>query len=736
MKLGKKIWLSFFTASEQQLKAMNQQLQTANQQLQASEQQLRATNQQLNAGNQQLQVAEQQIMAANQRLRANEEQLRRVNHDMNERVKELNCLYELSQLVERDDMTLEEIFQGLAELIPLAWQYPEIAATQVTFEGRRFKTNNFRKTAWIQSADIKVHGQKSGIIEVCQLKKKPVIDDGPLLTAEGKLLSALAERIGKIAERKQAAKKLAESKQLYQTLVENIDLGITLIDADHRIVMTNNGQGRLFNKSNEQFVGKYCFKEFEKRDAVCSHCPGTRTMATGLAAEVETEGVRDDGSRFSVHISAFPVFDKNGKANRFIEVVEDITERKKDEKALRWAKIEADAANQAKSRFLANMSHEIRTPMNAITGFADLLTDGELTEQQRDYVNTIRKSGQNLLALIDNILDLSKIEAGKLNVEILDSSLANILNSIESTMRPKAIDEGIDFEVVESKNLPAQIRTDPTRLLQCLINLVSNAIKFTKQGYVHVNVSLQTDDTQPYIHFDVEDTGIGIPLDKQEKVFESFKQADESTTRKYGGTGLGLAITKQLVELLGGELTLTSEIGKGAVFSIIIPAGLDIAKQPLLDRFDIADNLDSRRDALGELRFSGKVLVAEDVKTNQMLIKRLLEKSGFEVTVVKDGNEAMQKALTHKFDLILMDIQMPNMNGYEATKALRKQGIKTPIIALTAYAMKGDDKKCIAAGCDEYLTKPIDRRELLKTISKYLPAKELASVKTADSGKS
>jgi signal transduction histidine kinase len=381
---------------------------------------------------------------------------------------------------------------------------------------------------------------------------------------------------------------------------------------------------------------------------------------------------------------------------------------------------EAMKAEQAKSEFLANMSHEIRTPMNAVIGFSDLLAEEQLTGEQSNYVRLIRDSGHKLLQLLNDILDFSKVEAGKLNTEIIDCSLGQLLNSVELLMRPKTHEKALEFEIVEGQSLPAQIRTDPTRVHQCLINLVDNAVKFTTEGCVRINVSVQNDGDNAYIRFDVGDTGIGIAPEQQAGIFESFTQADGSTTRRFGGTGLGLTITRQLAELLGGELSLTSEPGKGSIFSLLIPAGLDVKSQPSLDRHSIAGYCGQDQETPEELEFSGRVLVAEDSPTNQTLIKLLLEKMGFDVALAEDGNQAVSKALSESFDMIFMDIQMPHMNGYEATKLLRDKGITTPIVALTANAMKGDDAKCINAGCDDYMSKPIDRRKLPGLVRKYL----------------
>jgi len=379
----------------------------------------------------------------------------------------------------------------------------------------------------------------------------------------------------------------------------------------------------------------------------------------------------------------------------------------------------AAAAESAMNRLVANLMHEVRTPMNAIIGFSKVLESEPLTEEQKQYVGYIKESALNLLAVANDLLDLSRIEAGTLEIQKTDCSLTHLFALLESEVRPQATEKGLSFEIFISPDVPRRIRTDPVRLRQCLLKLISNAVRFTDQGHVYVKVSTQSVDGAVFLRFDVEDTGMGIAPEQQEMIFELFKRSDDSSSRKRSGSGLSLAITKQLARLLGGDVAVASELGKGSTFSLWIPA--EVAEQTHgSDDAPAPSHEQTEQPKQVAPKLTGKVLVAEDIRTNQQLIRVLLNRFGLDISIAKDGHEAVEKALSEPFDLVIMDIQMPGMDGLEATQRLRQKGFKAPIIALTAYATDQAKAQCLEAGCDDYLAKPIETQQLISLLNKYL----------------
>jgi signal transduction histidine kinase/DNA-binding NarL/FixJ family response regulator len=387
---------------------------------------------------------------------------------------------------------------------------------------------------------------------------------------------------------------------------------------------------------------------------------------------------------------------------------------------LEEARLQAERANSAKSSFLANMSHEIRTPLTSVIGYAEWLNEGGVSDTERDEaVASIIRTGKHVLTVINDILDLSKIESDKLTVEIVPLSLKALLTEIDRLMAMHARARSLSFEIDCVYPLPRYINTDPTRLKQILINLCSNAIKFTESGGVRLHVSC--DPAVQRLDFAVIDTGIGIDNDKIEMLFDSFTQADVSTTRRFGGTGLGLNISRRLTRMLGGDIDVESVLGKGSTFTASIRTNVEAFEDMIADA--AAMGMTQSAEDVGTMisrRLSGHVLLAEDNSDNQRLIAHVLKQLGVAVSIVDNGSQAVEQVLQQDFDLVLMDMQMPEMDGPSATELLRQAGCQVPIIALTANAGSEDKQRCIEAGCNDFLGKPIDRQRFATVLADYL----------------
>lgn len=379
------------------------------------------------------------------------------------------------------------------------------------------------------------------------------------------------------------------------------------------------------------------------------------------------------------------------------------------EEELKKARDDAERMSRTKGEFLANMSHEIRTPMNGVIGTLQLLEDTSLTESQREYVNIAYKSADSLLSILNDILDLSKIEAGKLEFEAIPFDLREVINDVVVLHASKAEQMGIYLNSDIDEAVPKKVIGDPTRMRQVMVNLISNAIKFTSEGGVSIRVKLKLkDEKDALIRVEVKDTGIGIPESKHQKLFLSFSQADGSTTRKHGGSGLGLTIVRQLVEMMKGNLGIESEPGKGSKFWFVVPLSIAHDDQLLLV---------PATEVSKPVVLAGKVLLVEDNPINQMVASKMLEKIGLELVLAENGKQALQCLQREKFDAVLMDCQMPEMDGFEATKIWREQEQllsegRLPIIAMTANVMQGDRERCLSAGMDDYLGKPVRQAEL------------------------
>lgn len=556
------------------------------------------------------------------------------------------------------------------------------------------------------------------------------------------LLSDIGTRVGSLMLRLKAEEGQRQSDDRFRKLVDAVkDYAIFLMDPAGDITTWNAGAERIKGYTADDIIGKN-FACFYTADALAQKHPQYELEVAARVGRYEEEGQRKrkDGSTFWASVSITALRDESGAVAGFAKVVRDITDQRraredlervvgertaelsKTAEELRHAKELAEEANAAKSAFLTNMSHELRTPLGVVLGFSELLTGTDVSPTDRqNYVAGVKRNGELLSSLINDILDLSKIEAGKLEMDLQDVSLEAILTDITAMLSLHAQEKALRLIILPEQPLPQSIRTDPLRLRQILINIVGNALKFTDRGFVEVKIRpVVGDNDQKYLAFIVKDSGPGIDAISSAKLFEPFAQADASTTRKFGGSGLGLILSRRLARRLGGDVVLTeSRPSHGSTFTITIDPGPDDRQGALTPPVEaIAPSEWSEKHLSGM-----NILLAEDAPDNQLLVGRYLKNAGATVATANNGQEALLLARSQVFDVILMDLQMPLMDGYEATTELRRGGYKRPIIALTAHALKEERQRCLRSGFDDHVSKPVNRITLIQSIAHVVRGK-------------
>lgn len=514
-----------------------------------------------------------------------------------------------------------------------------------------------------------------------------------------------------------------EAMRVGTRAIEFATNGIIITDArmiEQPIVYVNPAFERLTGYSSSEVVGRNCrFLQGKGTD------PATvqqlrDAIQRRQKCEVTILNYRQDGTPFWNSLQISPVENDEGVVVHYVGVQSDVTQSVENEKRLREAQQAAETASLAKSEFLANMSHEIRTPLTAILGCADSLCRDLAGAEPLATARTIRSQGQLLTGILNDILDLSKIEAGKLEIHREPCSVLGILSDVCSLMEAQAHDKGLELLTYFDSMLPENIYTDQLRFRQILLNLTSNAIKFTHRGRVEIHARCDREGLMHNLTISVRDTGIGIPADRLDAIFEAFTQVDGPIARRAGGTGLGLTICQRLARMLDGELTVVSEVHRGSTFTITLPVGTQELLS--LDELNKRRQLKESHEAM-DVVIPARILIAEDTLAIQYMLQRILTPIVDEVMVVNNGAEAVDAIVkSHKtspFQLVLMDMQMPIMNGYDATERLRSLGYDLPVVALTAGAMAGDRERCLAVGCTDYLSKPVGRAQLISTIQTY-----------------
>ena len=545
------------------------------------------------------------------------------------------------------------------------------------------------------------------------------------------LQSGLSGIMNDITERKLAEAELERQRDFALQVMNALGQGLVVTGPDGRIEYANAAASEMTGFPAEVAIGRFPEDFVRPEDRALLADPRLlRDAGVTTTTTLELNALKADGASLPVLVTETPRL-RDGKIIGSIVLLTDLTERKRLENSLAQARDDALAASRAKSEFLATMSHEIRTPLNSIIGMNELLIGTTLTPEQYEYAMAVQTSGEGLLAIVDEILDFSKVEAGKLTIEKIDFEPATIIEQTIAMFAARTQAKRLRLTSVIAPEVPMQVAGDPDRVRQILINLVSNAVKFTEQGSIEVRTTVEdVAEDGLTLRFVVSDTGIGMSETARRRIFEPFTQADSSTTRRYGGTGLGLAISKRLVELMGGQIGVESEAGRGSSFwftarfaPATAAASPALGRQPLDDPVETEVGWPSDQHPL--------ILLAEDDPVNQRLAVLQLEKSGYAVRAVADGRAAIAALASDPgaYALVLMDCQMPEMDGFAATRAIRAaelgSGRHVPIVAMTANVMRGAVEACIEAGMDDYISKPVHYANLKQVVLRWAPAQHV-----------
>lgn len=657
--------------------------------------------------------------------------------DLGDRMREQQVLYRVADLLGWVDVDFAEMLRRVTLMLPEAWAQADRVCARVDLDSHRSSTEPFRESERGLFAPIHSDGSTVGGVWVFALDAET-----PLEAGHQQLLEGVAQQLG-LAFRRERAQSQLES--LNHQLEQRVEARTEALRQAERLLrdITNSMPGvvyQIFRPQRKPMSLRFVSAGVEKVFGV------SREQALASFETVLDRVYPEDYSALMAsisdavlngtehtHVFRVSVPGKGGEQLRWLRSSAnlfqeedgvllngywiDVTDQKRLELALEQSRLEANAANEAKSRFLANMSHEIRTPMNAIIGLTHLAHGQTAEPGVREQLGKVEDAAQSLLGLLNDILDFSKIEAGRMSLEHIPFDLWNVLERIEGLMAERASSKGLRLTVQKPADLPRDLVGDPLRLGQVLLNLVSNAVKFTETGEVRVQVeAVEQDVGGVQLRFAVHDTGIGIKPAQMTRLFKAFTQADSSTTRRFGGTGLGLTISKELVNLMGGELGAWSEPGKGSCFSFVLKLG----RAPPDWRSPPMETVDSQSALKG-----ARLLVVDDNAINLEVASEMLRQAGALVSTAGNGREALAQLALGEFDAVLMDLQMPVMDGYTATKRIREQPQfhDLPVLAMTANAMSGDRENCLAAGMNDHIPKPIDPEVLLRTVARWLRVK-------------